>query len=62
MDYIVTINGSIIAIIFSVLRDIQKSKKSKKPIFVYAAPDFSENKGKAIIIFTKSNSHSWIRG
>lgn len=49
MDYIVTISGSIIAIALSILRDSHKSKKGKMSISAYAAPDFSENKGKAII-------------
>lgn len=53
MDYFATISGSVIAIILSVVRDLQKSKKSKKSISAYAAPDFSENKGEAIIIISK---------
>jgi len=49
MDYIIVISGSAVAFIFSLLRDLQKQSKKSNYIAAYAAPDFSENKGKAII-------------
>ena len=56
MDYFAIISGSVMAVFLSVVRDHWKAEKSKKSISAYAAPDFSENKGKAIIIIGINSS------